>query len=170
MSGPPPTPLHLRLLKGNPGKRPIRPEVELAQAPTCPDPPPFLRGYASDEYWRIVLLKGDPASFAYRLGSHAVVFLRHELCAVAHGGGGACAHGSDADPVTHALLAHFGAYGMVCCPLGGENCVPTCGRHGHLRWYFGYDAGSLACAYMPALERIWRRRASSAACRLRHPA
>ena len=51
MSGPPPTPLHLRLLKGNPGKRPIRPEVEPAQAPTCPDPPPFLRGYASDEYW-----------------------------------------------------------------------------------------------------------------------
>jgi P27 family predicted phage terminase small subunit len=53
MSGPPPTPLHLRLLKGNPGKRAIRPEVEPTQAPTCPDPPPFVRGYAADEYWRV---------------------------------------------------------------------------------------------------------------------
>jgi P27 family predicted phage terminase small subunit len=54
MPGPPPTPLHLRLLKGNPGKRPLpaaepRPEI----APEVPDPPDFLTGCARDE-WYIV--------------------------------------------------------------------------------------------------------------------
>ena len=36
MSGPPPTPLHLRLLRGNPSKRPLRAEPEPAQPATCP--------------------------------------------------------------------------------------------------------------------------------------
>jgi P27 family predicted phage terminase small subunit len=53
MPGPPPTPLHLKLLRGNPGKRPLRAEPEPARAPHCPDPPPFVTGYAQDEWWRV---------------------------------------------------------------------------------------------------------------------
>jgi P27 family predicted phage terminase small subunit len=53
MRGPPPTPLHLRLLKGNPGKRALRPEIEPASEPECPAPPPFVTGYAADEWWRL---------------------------------------------------------------------------------------------------------------------
>lgn len=102
MSGPPPTPLHLRLLKGNPGKRPLRPEVEPEQAPTCPDPPPFLKGYAADEYWRL-------APELHRLGLLTVLDLM-PLCAycVAYSrwrtAEEALARMADADPVTHALL------------------------------------------------------------------
>jgi P27 family predicted phage terminase small subunit len=53
MSGPPPTPLHLRLLRGNPSKRPLKAEPQPEQALDVPDPPPFLTGYAADE-WCIV--------------------------------------------------------------------------------------------------------------------
>ena len=63
MPGPPPTPLHLRLLRGNPGKRPLHPEPEPAREPQCPDAPSYLRGYAIDEWyavapelWRLGLL------------------------------------------------------------------------------------------------------------------
>jgi len=50
-----PTPTHLKLLRGNPGKRPIRPEVESESGAPCPEPPAFVaaNGYASDEFWRI---------------------------------------------------------------------------------------------------------------------
>jgi P27 family predicted phage terminase small subunit len=53
MPGPPPTPLHLRLLKGNPGRRPLRPEPQPELAPACPEPPPFLGAYARDEWFRV---------------------------------------------------------------------------------------------------------------------
>jgi P27 family predicted phage terminase small subunit len=53
VTGPAPTPLHLKLLKGNPGKRALRPEVEPAIAPTVPDAPVFLVGYAMDEWYRV---------------------------------------------------------------------------------------------------------------------
>ena len=53
MSGPPPTPLHLRLKRGNPGKRPLRAEPEPTREPECPEPPPFVTGYAADEWWRV---------------------------------------------------------------------------------------------------------------------
>jgi len=49
----PPTPLHLRILKGNPGKRALRPEPEPAREPECPSPPDFLGAYARDEWWRV---------------------------------------------------------------------------------------------------------------------
>jgi P27 family predicted phage terminase small subunit len=51
MSGPPPTPLHLRVLRGNPGKRPLRPEPEPPALAACPEPPAFLTGCAAEE-WR----------------------------------------------------------------------------------------------------------------------
>jgi P27 family predicted phage terminase small subunit len=53
MPGPPPTPLRLRLLRGNPGKRPLRPEVEPTRPSACPDRPAFVTGYAADEWNRI---------------------------------------------------------------------------------------------------------------------
>jgi P27 family predicted phage terminase small subunit len=53
MPGPPPTPLHLKLLRGNPRKPALRPEPEPAREPTCPDPPAFIIGYAADEWWRV---------------------------------------------------------------------------------------------------------------------
>ncbi|OKO68072.1 hypothetical protein AC629_42360 [Bradyrhizobium sp. NAS80.1] len=53
MSGPPPIPLQLRILRGNPSKRPLRPEPQPAVDPQCPEPPPFVTGYAADEWWRV---------------------------------------------------------------------------------------------------------------------
>jgi P27 family predicted phage terminase small subunit len=53
MPGPKPTPTHLKLLRGNPGKRPIHPEPEPEISPAVPEPPPFLTGYAVDEWRRV---------------------------------------------------------------------------------------------------------------------
>ena len=102
MPGPPPIPLQLRLLRGNPGKRPIRAEPEPVQAPTCPEPPPFVVGYAADEYWRV-------APELHRLGLLTVLDLM-PLCAYAvsyarwRTAEEALARMAEADPVTHALL------------------------------------------------------------------
>jgi P27 family predicted phage terminase small subunit len=51
MPGPRPTPTHLRLLRGNPGKRPIRNEPQPAIPENMPSPPSFLGAYAQDEWW-----------------------------------------------------------------------------------------------------------------------
>jgi hypothetical protein len=53
MPGPPPEPVRLKLLKGNPGRRPLRPEPEPAIEPQCPPAPPYLSGYAAQE-WEVV--------------------------------------------------------------------------------------------------------------------
>src|SRR5215470_16972467 len=53
MPGPPPTPLTLRLLRGNPGRRPLRSEPEPSPLPEPPDPPVFLVGHAADEWRRV---------------------------------------------------------------------------------------------------------------------
>ena len=53
MPGPPPTPLRLRLLRGNPGKRPLRPEPQPSRPPRCLERPPFVTGYAADEWDRV---------------------------------------------------------------------------------------------------------------------
>jgi P27 family predicted phage terminase small subunit len=44
-------PTHLRLLKGNPSKRPIPAEPEPEVPENMPEAPPFLTGYARDEWW-----------------------------------------------------------------------------------------------------------------------
>jgi P27 family predicted phage terminase small subunit len=50
----PPTPTHLKLLRGNPGKRALPvDEPQPLIPPTCPDPPTFLAGHAADEWWRV---------------------------------------------------------------------------------------------------------------------
>jgi P27 family predicted phage terminase small subunit len=95
-------PTHLRLLRGNPGKRPIRDEPEPAPGPACPDPPPFVVGYAADEYWRV-------APELWRLGLLTVVDLmpfcvyclsysRWRMAAET------LARMAETDPVAHALL------------------------------------------------------------------
>ena len=50
MSGPPPTPIRLRLLRGNPGKRPIG---RVFEPPRPAEPPDFLRGDARAEWDRV---------------------------------------------------------------------------------------------------------------------
>jgi P27 family predicted phage terminase small subunit len=54
MSGPPPQPNVIKLLRGNPGKRAVRPEPKPVIGPDPPEPPPFLIGYACDEWHRVV--------------------------------------------------------------------------------------------------------------------
>ena len=50
MPGPPPEHPHLRLLKGNPGKRPARKPPEAARAEQCPEPPAHLIGHAREAW------------------------------------------------------------------------------------------------------------------------
>jgi len=68
MSGPPPTPTKLVLLKGNPGHRAKHrlsgPEPPIP--PECPAAPSFLEGYACDEWYRV-------APELHRLGLLSVV-------------------------------------------------------------------------------------------------
>nr|WP_248114323.1 phage terminase small subunit P27 family [Bradyrhizobium sp. 2S1]MCK7667582.1 phage terminase small subunit P27 family [Bradyrhizobium sp. 2S1] len=49
----PPMPFALRVLRGNPGKRPLRSEPQPTRPPTCPEPPQFIVGYAADEWRRV---------------------------------------------------------------------------------------------------------------------
>jgi P27 family predicted phage terminase small subunit len=53
MPGPRPTPVALKLLRGNPGKRPIQRGFEPPLPPLPPDPPVFLTGDALAEWYRI---------------------------------------------------------------------------------------------------------------------
>ena len=57
MSGPPPTPTHLKLLRGNPGKRPLKPgrEPQPALAAEPPEAPDFLSAYAREEWRRVIV-------------------------------------------------------------------------------------------------------------------
>ena len=53
MPGPAPTPFPLRVLKGNPSKRPLRRGFEPERPSEPPDCPSFLVGHAADEWHRI---------------------------------------------------------------------------------------------------------------------
>jgi P27 family predicted phage terminase small subunit len=53
MPGPPPEHPHVRLLKGNPGKRPARSPPEPARAEECPPSPRYLNDYAKEE-WQLI--------------------------------------------------------------------------------------------------------------------
>jgi P27 family predicted phage terminase small subunit len=46
-----PVPTHLKLLRGNPGQRRLNDEPQPEQLPDVPEPPPFITGYAADEWW-----------------------------------------------------------------------------------------------------------------------
>ena len=54
MPGPPPTPTNLRILRGNPARRPIRNEPMPTLPPAPPEAPEYLTGYAREEWERIV--------------------------------------------------------------------------------------------------------------------
>lgn len=50
--GPRPMPTHLKLLRGNTGKRPLnKDEPQPETFDDVPDPPSFVTGYAADEWW-----------------------------------------------------------------------------------------------------------------------
>jgi P27 family predicted phage terminase small subunit len=53
VSGPPPKPPHLQIIRGNPGKRKLRSAVEPPVSPQPPEPPGCLTGYALDEWHRL---------------------------------------------------------------------------------------------------------------------
>jgi P27 family predicted phage terminase small subunit len=51
--GPRPIPTHLKLLRGNTGKRPLNKDEPQPEPFTdVPDPPSFVTGYAADEWWQ----------------------------------------------------------------------------------------------------------------------
>jgi P27 family predicted phage terminase small subunit len=62
----PPVPFPLKVLRGNPGKRRLPNEPEPQIAKTCPEPPPFITGYAADLWW-------DTAPSLHQLGLLSVV-------------------------------------------------------------------------------------------------
>jgi P27 family predicted phage terminase small subunit len=47
------TPSHLKVIRGNPGKRPIPTEFEPGIPQQMPEPPPFLAPIARDEWWTV---------------------------------------------------------------------------------------------------------------------
>jgi P27 family predicted phage terminase small subunit len=53
MPGPPPTPINLRVLRGNPSKRRLYRGLEPECPPEVPACPDFLIGYACDEWHRV---------------------------------------------------------------------------------------------------------------------
>jgi P27 family predicted phage terminase small subunit len=67
-----PVPTQLKLLRGNPGRRPISEGLRPEQSANVPEPPPFITGYAADEWWCVatelhrlgVLTKVDTATLA----------------------------------------------------------------------------------------------------------
>jgi phage terminase small subunit len=53
MRGRKPIPTHLRLIRGNPSKRPILPEPEPTLPSVPPEPPPYLTGHGAGEWRRL---------------------------------------------------------------------------------------------------------------------
>jgi P27 family predicted phage terminase small subunit len=48
-------PFVVRRLRGNPGKRALRPPPEPSILPECPPPPDWLHNYAKQEWWRVAV-------------------------------------------------------------------------------------------------------------------
>jgi P27 family predicted phage terminase small subunit len=70
--GPKPAPPQLKLLRGNPGRRPVSDGLRPEQHADVPDPPAFITGYAADEWYCVatelhrlgVLTKVDVSALA----------------------------------------------------------------------------------------------------------
>ena len=108
-------PTHLKLLRGNPGKRAIQPEPEPAVPATPPEPPDFLSQDAKNEWFRVVpepqrlglFTMLDIAPFAAYCGAYARwVSAERLLTAMA-----------DKDATTKALLLKGAAGNAVANPL-----------------------------------------------------
>jgi len=115
MPGPKPMPTHLKLLRGNPGKRPIRPEPQPLRTEQVPDAPNFLTGYARDEWDRVapelhrigLLTVLDIAALAAYCVAYATWRTAEEtLNEVAN-----------RDPVMHGLIVKTRAGGVMQNPL-----------------------------------------------------
>jgi P27 family predicted phage terminase small subunit len=102
MPGPRPTPAILKQMRGNPGKRrlPNEPEPQITKA--CPEPPPFIVGFAADLWW-------ETAPSLHRLGLLSVVDIPALAC-YCHSYGQfrmaaeALARMADRDETMHGLL------------------------------------------------------------------
>jgi P27 family predicted phage terminase small subunit len=90
------------VLRGNPGKRALRRGIEPERPPEVPEPPEFLVGYASDEWWRVggelhrlgLLTALDVAP----LSAYCVAYQRWREASEA------LARVAERDPATHGLL------------------------------------------------------------------
>jgi P27 family predicted phage terminase small subunit len=130
MSGPPPTPNHLKLLRGNPGKRPIKSQPEVDISPEIPAPPEFLTPAAKDEWWRLaselhrlrLLTQLDVGVFAVYCQSYSNwVEAEREL-----------AKAAAADPETGGLLVEGSHHQVIANPLlrvarNAADNMMTCG-------------------------------------------
>lgn len=113
MPGPRPTPTHLKLIRGNPGKRALNRNEP--QPPIPPEPPDFLMPTAKDEWHRIagtlhalgLLTAVDTMPFAaYCLSVARWEQAEHALAAMA-----------ERDPTTAALMIKTGVGSVVMNPL-----------------------------------------------------
>lgn len=105
--GRPPMPTHLRLLQGNPQKRPLsNDEPEPTIPPHVPEPADFIYGYALDEWHRIV-----PELHALGLLTVADIRVLEAYCQ-AYGrwreAEEALARVRQGDPVMHGLIIRIG--------------------------------------------------------------
>jgi P27 family predicted phage terminase small subunit len=74
-----PTPLALRILRGNPSKRPLRNEPQPDRGSACPSPPGFLGVYAQEEWRRVA-----PVLWACGLLTTADVAVMSGYCQAFH--------------------------------------------------------------------------------------
>ena len=102
MPGPAPTPNVVKLLRGNPGTRRIGREPEPQIPESIPEPPPFLIGYAADEWWRVAgelhSLRLLTALDVMPLAAYCNAYARWRQAEEA------LAKMAEKDPVTHGLL------------------------------------------------------------------
>lgn len=115
MRGPKPKPAHLKLIQGNRGKRPIKPEVEVA--PSLPEPLPFLCHDAQEEWRRVasqlyalrLLSELDLAALAAYCAAYATWKQAHE----------ALSEMAKHDPVSKALMIKSKKGNLIQNPLLG---------------------------------------------------
>lgn len=107
-------PTQLKILRGNPGKRPLPPEIRPPVPKHMPDPPEFLTSLAKEEWWKI----GDEL---HRLGVLTVVDLK-PLAAYCqafghwHDAETALSKMAERDPQTNAIIIK-GSHGPQLNPL-----------------------------------------------------
>ena len=123
-------PTHLKLLRGNPGKRPIKPEPEPSVPDTPPEPPDFLSEDAVNEWWRVapelhalgLLTELDVAPFAAYCDAYARWITAERLLSAM----------ADKDATTKGLLLKSSA-GITNGEPVGEDLEKRRQRHAEIR-------------------------------------